>query len=415
MRRRLFPENFYWGAGTAAHQVEGGLNNDWTEWEKSASRIKSLKSSIKSGEFRRTLPAHLWEKWPTPDDIENYISGRACDSYNRFREDFDIAKSLGHNAHRLSVEWSRIEPEEGKFDEKEIEHYREVIGALRERGIEPFVTLWWWPIPLWLRDKGGWESSKVVQYFSRYIEHTAGRLKDLVTFWITINEPEIYVSASYRHGFFPPHKKSFVSRLVVTVNLVAAHKQAYKAIHAIAPASQVGIANNTTYFEPGTEGFCSWNKFWNLWFLNQIRNNQDFIGLNYYFHKRIPRAKSEEDLELSDMGWEIYPPGIYHVLKDLAAYQKPIYITENGVADARDSVRGKYLKEHLYWVLRAIEEGVDVRGYLHWALLDNFEWDKGFWPRLGLVEMDYRTLERKIRSSALMYKKIAETNSLELP
>lgn len=417
MRQLLFPKNFYWGAATAAHQVEGGLDNDWTEWEKSNSRIKNLESRIKSGEFRKTLPAYLWKKWPTPDDIENYISGRTCDSYNRFREDFDIAKSLGHNAHRFSIEWSRVEPEEGKFNEHAIEHYREVICALRERRMEPFVTLWHWPIPLWLRDKGGWESRKVVEYFLRYTEYTVRRLKDLVTFWITINEPEIYAPMSYRYGVWPPHKRSFASFFSVAINLVATHKKAYKAIHAITPASQVGIAKNNTYFEGGTAGFYNWNKFWNLWFLNQFKNHQDFIGLNYYFHKRIPRENFKQDIavEFSDMGWEIYPPGIYHVLKDLATYQKPVYITENGVADARDSLRGKYIEEQLYWVLQAIEEGVDVRGYLYWALLDNFEWYKGFWPRFGLVEMDYKTLERKIRPSALVYKKIAETNSLELP
>ncbi len=138
--RLEFPKNFYWGAATSSHQVEGNNRNDWSEWEKSGDRIKDLE---KRG---------LIKKY----GLENYISGQACDHYNRFREDFDIAKSLGHNAHRFSIEWSRVEPEEGKFDEKEIEHYRQVILALKERGIEPFVTLWHWTVPVWFAQKGGW-------------------------------------------------------------------------------------------------------------------------------------------------------------------------------------------------------------------------------------------------------------------
>ena len=154
-RKLIFPAGFYWGAATSAHQVEGGNVNDWLEWEKKKCGAACGRSGKKFGHLPNWLDIKAQAQNP-----QNYISGRACDHYNRYEEDFDIVKALGHNAHRFSIEWSRIEPEEGKFDEKEIEHYRKVIKALRERDIEPFVTLWHWPIPLWLRNKGGWQSKK---------------------------------------------------------------------------------------------------------------------------------------------------------------------------------------------------------------------------------------------------------------
>src|SRR3989338_7255750 len=169
-------ERFYWGAATSSHQIEGGNSNDWTEWEKTHAKRLAL------GAKRTTWPEFILKNYPSPLEPENYISGKACDHYNRFREDFDIAKSLGHNAHRFSLEWSRIEPEEGRFDEKEIAHYREVIAALRERGMEPFVTLWHWTLPLWLRNQGGWENKKTIQDFVLYAEKIVELLGEHITF-----------------------------------------------------------------------------------------------------------------------------------------------------------------------------------------------------------------------------------------
>ena len=407
-----FPKGFLWGAATAAHQVEGSNHSDWTAWEHTNSARLATEAARRHANASTRIPDYILKQYPNPLQPENYISGQACDSYNRFREDFDIAKSLGHNAHRFSIEWSRIEPEEGKFNEKEIEHYREVILALRERRIDPFVTLWHWPLPLWVRDKKGWEGKDIIKHFLGYTEYAVRKLGDLVTFWITINEPDIYARSSYLHGVWPPQKKSLVSYIAVIRTLAAAHREAYETIHEINPAFQVGVAQNIIYFEGVPSGFKNW--FRNHWFLNQIRNHQDFVGLNHYFHERLWRSGRDSAVEFSDMGWEIYPEGIYHVLMKLKRYRKPIFITENGVADARDVLREKFIKETLSWVLKAIREGVDVRGYLYWALLDNFEWDKGFWPKFGLAEVDYRTLERRIRPGALVYKKIAEANSLDV-
>ncbi|MDP3954032.1 MAG: glycoside hydrolase family 1 protein [bacterium] len=411
-----FPENFLWGAATASHQVEGNTENDWTEWEGATAKLKVKSSKLK------VWPDYILSSYPNPLQEENYISGRACDHYNRFKEDFDIAKSLGHTAHRFSIEWSRIEPEEGKFDEKEIEHYRQVILALRERGIEPLVTLWHWTLPLWLRDKGGIVAKKFPEYFARYAEKVVSKLstpgvENGVRFWITINEPLVISSHSYLKGNWPPQIKNPIKYLGAVKNLIKAHIKAYDKIKSIDSESLVGIAKHQIYFEAYEnhsinrimKSFADWH--WNFYFLNKIKDKQDFIGLNHYFHKTAGGKNKNE--KISDIGWELYPEAIYHVLKELKKYNKPIYITENGLADVQDKYREWFIKESLKNVHKAIEEGVAVRGYMYWSLLDNFEWAHGFWPRFGLTEIDYKTLERKIRPSAYKYAEIIKNNGIE--
>lgn len=398
-----FPDNFLWGAATSAHQVEGNNYNDWTVWEKeNAGRL-----SKESG-----------GKYPP----ENYISVQACDHYNRYEEDFDLAEEMGHNAHRFSIEWSRIEPEEGKFNRVEIEHYRQVLNALRERGMEPFVTLWHWTMPVWFVEKGAFEKRENIRYFVRFCEYIVSEFKNEVTFWIILNEPEIYASNSYLKGVWPPQKRSVVSCLLVIGNLIKAHRELYKIIKKIKPNVQIGIAKNNIYFEAYQNKISNlvlkkcidW--WWNFYFLNKIKNYQNFIGLNYYFHNRIKNLKfnQNENQKTSDTGWELCPEAIYYVLKDLKKYNKPIYITENGLADAKDKNREWFIKESLKNIHKAVSHGVDVRGYLYWSLMDNFEWDKGFWPRFGLVEVDYKTLERKRRPSSYIYEKVAKSNTIEI-
>lgn len=362
---------FYWGSATSAHQVEGGNRNDWTEFE----RERGLKQS-----------------------------GKACDHYNRYREDFDIAKSLGHNAHRFSIEWSRIEPEEGKFDEREVQHYRDVVLALRERGIEPFVTLWHWTVPIWFRDKGGWINKKSPEYFARYVKKVVSELGSPTTksvkFWITLNETNVYTSHGYWKGEWPPGERSSVRYILSNYHLSQAHRAAYKVIKSVNPQAEIGVAHSMIYFTR----FPAWlkNYVYNHFFLRLIEKYQDFVGINYYFSDR---DTSPAGGERTDMNWPIDPDGFYHVLKDVARYQKPIYVLENGIADAKDEKRAAFIRDHIAAMQKAIAEDVDVRGYFYWSLLDNFEWDKGFGPRFGLVEMDYKTMERKIRPSAREYKK----------
>ncbi|PJE50493.1 MAG: hypothetical protein COV29_03740 [Candidatus Yanofskybacteria bacterium CG10_big_fil_rev_8_21_14_0_10_36_16] len=410
-----FPKNFLWGSSTSSHQVEGGNFNNWSVWEKSESRIKNLESRIKEPGFKNQFPPYVFDKWPSPSDIENYISGKSADHYNRFQEDFDIAKSLGHTCHRLSIEWSRIEPKEGEFDEKEIKHYQQVVSALKERGIEPFITIWHWTLPLWLRDKGGLLAKDFPEHFARYSEKIVKPLSKLgVKFWITINEPNVITGASYLKGQWPPQKKNYFAYNKALKNLIYAHKKSYSAIKKIDASLNVGIAKNQIFAE--AKGFFNkiikhlFNQYWNFNFLNKIKNHQDFIGLNHYFHKTIGGNNKNE--KTSDMRWELYPKAMYSVLKDLEKYNKPVYITENGLADMRDKHREWFIKESLKNIHQAIEEGIDVRGYMHWSLLDNFEWDKGFWPRFGLVEIDHKTLERTIRPSAYKFSEIIKQNDL---
>jgi len=401
-----FPRGFVWGASTASHQVEGNNNNNWSVWEQSDLRQNNLE---KQG---------LLQKY----GIENYVSGTSCSHYNLYKNDFKLAKELNHNATRISIEWSRIEPEEGVFDEKEIRHYKDVIKSIRENGMEPFVTIWHWTIPIWLDKKGGWKSSKISKYFERYTSKLVQTLGPDVNVWITLNEPEIFAGNSYLEGNWPPQEKNLISYLLVINNLISAHKLAYKAIKKSLPKSKIGLAKNNIYFEAYKnklnniviKAFIDW--WWNRFILDHTANYLDFIGLNHYFHNKINGWLGKNDNKItSDMGWELYPEGIYHVLLDLKRYNKPIYITENGLADAKDEKRTWYIHEILVNTHKAIKAGVNVKGYLHWSLMDNFEWDSGYWPQFGLIKVDQKTKSRSIRKSAKYYAEICKTNKIKDP
>ncbi len=415
-----FPEGFKWGSATSAHQIEGDNHNDWSEWEKSSERILQLKKEGKN-----------------PDD---FISGKACDSYSRYEEDFDIAKKLNQNIHRFSIEWSRIEPEEGRFDSVAMQHYIDVVKALRDRGIEPMITLWHFTNPVWFSKKGGFLSKKSPEIFTRYIKYVVDNLKDRVGLWITFNEPaDVYAGLSYLKGVWPPQHKSIFEFIRVRLNMIKTHILAYRTIKKIyqnsffheydqdGPATShnikplIGIAENNSHIVSGTAlkalGIERVIDFlWNLYFWRKVVPYQDFLGLNYYTTKRLPgsyRILSKQEVA-KEMSWEIYPEGLYHCLMKLKKFNKPIIITENGIADSTDQKRTKFIKDHLYWVWKAIQDGVDARGYLYWSLLDNFEWARGFNPRFGLVEIDYQTFARKIRPSAMEYAKICKENQLEV-
>lgn len=372
-----FPKNFYWGTATSAYQVEGGIRNDWNI---------------------------IGEK---------YDAGQACDHYNRFEKDFNLAKEMNNNAHRFSIEWARIEPEEGKFDQKEIEHYRRVIEALKKRNLEPFVTLYHWTLPVWFVKKGHWLNRDAPEYFERFVGRVVEEYKDLVKFWITLNEPNVYIFHSFLEGRWLPFKKNWFKSNRVLKQLVKVHIKSYQLIHKISPISKIGIALNSIYYKGILKLLVDY--IWNHKFLNKIKYHQDFIGLNYYYSYSLKKGfLKESSKSVTDLGWGIYPKGIYYVLKDLKKYDEPIYITENGLADRKDEKRAKFIIDHLRWVHKAIEEEIDVRGYFHWSLIDNFEWDKGFWPRFGLIEIDYKTLKRIPRPSASIYAEICKNNAIRV-
>jgi len=419
-----FPKGFLWGASTSAHQVEGGNINSWSEWEKkNAERLAK--------EARDKWQNWQVEKFPEMLKKENYISGKACDHYNKYEEDFDIAASLGHNAHRFSIEWSRIEPREGEFNEEEIEHYREVIQALKKRNLEPFVTLWHWTDPLWITKLGGWENKETIKYFARFVKKIAKEFGGEIKYWIPLNEPSVPVGFGYITGTFPPGIKSYWKAWRVSNNLTQAHKEAYKVLHHEL-GNKVAVGNTVLYhyhvpyrrWHPldviSTKIF---RYFRDVRATSWAEKHGDFIGLDYYFLDTVkfslfggtygPFEIKNPRTEVSDLNWDIFPEGIYHILLELGKYKKPIYIVENGIADRDDTQRASFIKRNLHFVKKAYGEGVDVRGYFHWSLLDNFEWDKGLWPRFGLVEVDYKTLERKVRKSAKEYKKIIERQLVE--
>ena len=411
-----FPNDFFWGSSTSAYQVEGGNVNDWSQWEKK--NAKKLAHSAKS----------YWQPWqrekfPQMLSPDNYICGRACDHYNRYEEDFDWIKSLHQNAHRLSIEWSRIEPTEGKFNQKELHHYKLVLKALRARGIEPFITLKHWTNPVWLSKKGGATNSDYPRLFVRYVNKVVQELGEFCQYWITVNEPTVTIYNAYLKNKNWPGEKNFIKAYKYFSMTVKAHNMAYDCIKQKFPQAQVGIANLLNFWEPANKKSLLdrlatrlARYYGNEKFINATKSKLDFIGANYYFHDKLkfPYQRLTKKTRVSDLNWEIYPKGIYEVLREIKKYNLPIYITENGLADADDKYRADFIKEHLFWVNKAIQEKIPIKGYFHWSLMDNFEWNKGFWPRFGLLEIDFDTLTRKLRPSGKIYAEICATNKVKL-
>ena len=404
----IFPKDFLWGAATSAYQVEGNnANCDWWEWEKRA----GLKET----------------------------SGAACRHYELYKEDFALARELGHNCHRLSVEWSRIEPQEGKFSEDEITHYREVILSLRQNNLEPIVTLHHFTNPLWFARLGGWESKKSCDYFARYVSRITEALCDKVRLWATINEPMVYVYQAYILGAWPPQGKSFSRAKKVTGNLLAAHVKAYRAIHSLyrrknLAQPSVSVAKNVQFFsacQPTLRNKLAVylrNKYFNFDFIDRLMRQKslDFIGLNYYTRGLVDVgrwrwsnlfletcAKGHSTLKKNSLGWDIYPEGLYNLLLGFKRYALPLLILENGVSTDDDFLRWDFILQHLKSIHSAMGQGVRVLGYVYWSLLDNFEWDKGFGPRFGLVEVDYSNYKRTPRESARKFAGVCRTGRLD--
>lgn len=401
-----FPKGFFWGASTASHQVEGGTENQWSVWE-----LANAKALAQTAHQRLSwLP--LWEEIkPQAESPDNYVSGRGVDHYKRYKEDFDIACDLNLNAFRFGIEWSRLEPEEGKWDEAEIEHYRQYIKELRARHLEPFLNIWHWTLPTWFTDKGGFANQANLVHFDRFVKKIAEELVDDLTYVITINEPNVYASFSYLTGEWPPEEKKPIKFLWVYWNLARAHKRAYKILKQRKPSLQIGLAAQLANIQAKRphnildEVSTKWMRwFWNWMFLKRIRKQQDFVGFNYYFTDYYTGVKKRINpkVPLNDLGWYMEPEGLYPLLLRVwTRFKKPIFVLENGVADSKDSYRRWWLEETIVAMERAISEGVDLRGYFHWSLLDNFEWKYGWWPKFGLVEVDRdKGMKRTIRPSA---------------
>ena len=403
-------KKFFWGASTAAHQVEGGLQNQWSVWE-----LANASHQAKTAKQRLGWLKNWDEIKHLAEDPNNYVSGRGVDHYNTYKEDFDILQKLGLNSFRFTIEWSRLEPKEGTWDKEEFEHYRQYIAELNKRGVEPFLNIWHWTVPVWFEEKGGFAKRGNIKYFERLTQKINEELLNKVNYVITLNEPNVYASFSFGTGEWPPQEKSWLKMIWVYNNLKIAHKKAYKIIKKTHPKISVGIAQQLADIQPFRPG--NWldevcvktmRYAWNWWFLNRIKNQQDFVGVNYYFtdyYKGWNRQNPQ--IPINDLGWYMNAAGILPLLQRIAYHNpgKPIIITENGVADMNDKYRKGWLAETMEAIETAKSLGLPVVGYLHWSLLDNFEWAYGWWPKFGLVGVDRKTMKRTIRPSAIWWSK----------
>jgi len=436
-----FPEGFLWGVATSAFQTEGHVENDWTDWA-AAGNAPAL--------------------------------GEACDSWNRWPEDVRLASGLGVQVYRMSIEWARIEPQPGQFDEEAVAHYRHVLEAVREAGMEPLVTLHHFTNPRWVAAAGGWTDGAIVESFRAYAAFLAERLGDLVDHWNPQNESMVYVTGLALVNAFPGGRILDVDLLRRTFrHTVFAHAAAVDALRAgdRVDADGDGLnvvawmvhATSPTYpadpeSEADREAAARWDHLYNRAFVDaltrgeldldfdgridpgadlgglregvfdELKGRTDRLGLNYYarnFVMHVPGAiPNVEALPcinglcgdlgpvVGDNGNEVYPPGLYRALREFASCGVPLVVSENGVADADDDLRPAYLVQHLAQVHRALAEGIDVRGYLHWSLLDNYEWASGYTMKFGLVAVDFETQARTPRPSADLYRRIVEANAV---
>jgi beta-glucosidase len=401
-----FPKGFLWGASTSAYQVEGGNHSQWTVWELAHAAELAKSAEKKYGHLPRWDAIKKQAK-----DPNNYVSGKAVDHYNRYEDDFKFLKKLNLNAFRFGVEWSRLQPEEGAWNEEAVEHYRDYIQKLKEMDIEPVMNIWHWTAPVWFAEKGGFKNAANLKYFDQFVQKLSDEYGHMLRYIITLNEPNNYMSFGYMLGTWPPGEKNYYHAIKVYWNLVKAHRRSYKIIKRRHPEMQVGIAAqlaniqakrpHNLFDEISTKIM---RYVWNWWFLRRIRKQQDFVGFNYYFSDYYTGVFKRQNPKtpLNDMGWYMEPEGLYPLLLRIwSRYKKPIIVTENGVADATDEYRRWWIEESMVAMQRAISEGVKIKGYFHWSLLDNFEWSDGFWPRFGLVEVDREHgLKRTIRPSA---------------
>ncbi len=366
---------------------------------------------------------------------------RAADHYNRWKEDTDIMASLGVELYRMSIEWSRIEPEMGVFDQKALNHYREELEYIISKGIKPMVTLHHFSDPLWFEEMGGFNNKKSVELFTRYVKKVIEAIGDIVSDYITINEPNVYILNGYMLAYWPPLKGNYIKGFRVCKNMARCHIAAYNLIHKMRSEkgysdTEVSFANHMVYFVPKNRKnilhrFCT--SFYEYLFHTMINNSfligktplfmgkrlpkgryYDFIGINYYTRRAIGffTINDYEGERKSDLNWDVYPEGIRLISEDL--YKKfgtKVYITENGVCDEEDTLREQYIKDHIKAV---VYDGSPVKRYYHWSLLDNFEWREGEKARFGLVHVDYDTQKRTVRKSAEFYKKIIAEKSLDL-
>jgi beta-glucosidase len=407
--------DFLWGVATSAFQLEGSAYADWTLWDP----VLISKPSI-------------------------------THHYRLFREDLKLLKELGVNAYRFSVEWSRIQPEEDRWDEEAIHHYQEIVDILHENNIEPLVTLHHFTHPQWFLKKSPWHDETSETSFLNYVKKIVSSLKN-VRYWITFNEPYVLLLGGYLEGCMPPGIRDFPSFLKALKNILCFHGKAYDLIHALRHDAMVSVAHNMAVFAP----YQKWNPFDRLlsrfaqhfynhslldvFLTGQLRikfpfwksiemdlpmkGKLDFFGVNYYtrIHLRFNpfrkmgvewKYKDEERQGITDMGWEVHPHGMERVLRDVSKLNVPILITENGIATYDDRKKEDFIKRHVDVIEKCLKKQMDIRGYFYWSLMDNYEWLRGFDAKFGLYRIDYETLKRKPTIAAAFYSYIIKSRSI---
>ena len=425
-----FPKNFAWGSATAAHQVEGNnTNNNWYQWENSLDN---------NGNYRI---------------VNNQKSGLAADHWNRYPEDIKLMKELGLTHYRFSVEWSKVEPSLGQIDYSVIEHYKDLCDSLILNDITPVVTLHHFTNPIWFENLGAFEKEENISYFINFSKTVFKELNNLVPIWCTINEPAVYVAQGYFNGIFPPGKKDPNLAGLVTKNMLNAHVLLYHELKKMkgGNTSQIGIVKNIFQFDPLRRwNIIDWiasNMLNNVYtndplnffktgifnfilpgsdeinFENELAiNSLDFIGLNYYSRMHIKghlNSKEPFTFEIrnqdkqTDMHYSIYPEGFYRALKTINKLNIPIYVTENGVADKSDSFRSEFISKYLFSMYKALSEGIDIRGYFYWTLMDNFEWAEGYKMKFGLYDVNFKTQERTLREGSKTFIEIINRKGVD--
>ena len=455
-----FPKDFLWGASSAAQHVESQQPSDWTAFELEVIKKGHTDTDPKPGYAK---PGHI-------NSLDKYSLEIRTNKTNYdevFNEDFKLAEAMGHNGHRFSISWARLFPKEDMEnpDPAGIQYYQEILDSLADKNIEPLVSLFHFSTPEWFwyekNGQRGWERDDALEHFEKFVSAVLENYGTQINNWCTLNEPMVYVFNGYMEGIFPPLEQRDISALgPVVKSLLEAHTLAYQLIHAHGQDNNqdnlVGIAKHTRAFEPmrnwapldrltaaGIDQAFIWDvldaintgvlKISNTDYevtIPGLKGSQDYIGVNYYgryyvesniFDLANPQIHFNDPLDktemVNDLDWAIYPHGFYNILTDThERYGLPIYILENGMADSEmdDIRRQKFIVTHLREIWNAINYGgVDIRGYMHWSFIDNFEWAEGFTARFGLVKVDYENnFERIPRKSADIYSTIIKNNSI---
>jgi beta-glucosidase len=426
MRELVFPEGFLWGAATSAYQTEGGNSNcDWWDWEL------------------------------RPDTATREPSGTAIEAYKRYARDAAMLGELGLNTYRFGFEWSRIEPEEGRFDGKELDHYRKMVVAVRRARLEPLVTLYHFTLPKWLADRGGWLSPETPKLFERYVRRTVEAMGDSITWYMTINEPGVVAFGGYLGALpIPPGTRGVANWRRSIALLIQAHRRGRAAIKELRPRAQVGMAHSMQEWEANWGGrpAMEYARRYNEDVFLEACVDDDYVGINTYTGQEIALAaplgvlvraalrigplerglmprfadsvRTQSDPEAlrklggrrTQMGWEWRPAAVATTVRRVAAMHpgKPLLVTEHGVATADDAERIEYIRGGLTALHEVVDEDIPLRGYIHWSAFDNFEWAFGYDMKFGLIEVDRATQERHARPSARFLGEIARTNRVSI-